>query len=182
MQSEVRNLVLAALFATLTALGAQVRLTLFVIPFTLQTVFVLLAGGILGRLWGGLSMLLYLLLGLLGLPVFAGGAGPGIVFSPTFGYLLGFPLAAYWVGRYRNQGNWSRLPFWKCWLFMLAGLGWIYLLGVVYLWGVKHLYAGEDFPFRQAVLLGFLLFLPVAVLKGFLSALLLRFLDKKVAF
>jgi len=180
MQSEVRNLVLAALFATLTALGAQIRITLFLIPFTLQTVFVLLAGGLLGRLWGGISMLLYLALGLIGLPVFASGAGPGTVFSPAFGYLLGFPVAAYWVGRQLHGTDRNSLSLWRTWLQMLMGLGWVYLFGVIYLWGIKNLYLGEQFPLQEAILLGFLLFLPVAALKGFVSALLLRFLERKI--
>ena len=96
MQSNLKMLLLASLMATLTAVGALIRVPMFPVPFTLQTFFVLLAGGLLGPVWGGISMLIYLALGLTGFPVFAGGSGLGIVFSPTFGYLFGFPFAAYY--------------------------------------------------------------------------------------
>jgi biotin transport system substrate-specific component len=88
-----------ATFAILTALGAQVEIPHQPVPFTLQTFFVLLAGALLGPRNGFLSMSLYLLLGISGLPVFSGGGfGFARIVGPTGGYLLAFPLAAFVIG------------------------------------------------------------------------------------
>lgn len=90
-----------ALFALLTALGAHVAVPLGItpVPMTLQTLFVLLAGALLGPVAGATSQLLYLGLGVAGVPVFAmGAAGLPWIFGPTGGYLMAFPLAAALVG------------------------------------------------------------------------------------
>ncbi len=88
-----------ATFALLTAIGAQVEIPHQPVPFTLQTFFVLLAGALLGPRNGFLSMSLYLLLGISGLPVFSGGGfGVARIVGPTGGYLLAFPLAAFVIG------------------------------------------------------------------------------------
>lgn len=180
MRSEARNLILAALMATLTFIGAQIRVQLFAVPFTLQTLFVLLAGGILGPFWGAASMALYLFMGLVGLPVFAGGAGPGVILSPTFGYLLGFPLAAYWAGRSVPLSELSGAGLARIFFALLIALGWVYVLGVAYLWLIKNLYFGEELALSRAIWIGFAVFVPVALLKAFLAALLLRYLSPRI--
>ena len=94
------------LFAALTALGAQVRIYLWEVPITLQTIFVYGGGLCLGARNGFLSMLLYLLLGLV-LPVYSG-AGHGIAYwltAASAGYLLGMPLAALVTGRLSRRWN-----------------------------------------------------------------------------
>lgn len=101
MQTPVRNLVLAALFAALTAVAAQLsfRLPFTPVPFTLQVLAVFLAGLLLGARWGAVAMAVYLLLGAVGLPVFAGGgAGLARLVGPTAGYLWSYPIAAAVAG------------------------------------------------------------------------------------
>jgi biotin transport system substrate-specific component len=86
-------------FAALTALGARVEIPHQPVPYTLQTFFVLLAGAMLGARNGAISMLLYLAVGAIGLPVFsAGGFGLMKFAGPTGGYLLAFPVVAAVVG------------------------------------------------------------------------------------
>lgn len=168
MQSNLRMLLLASLMATLTAVGAFIRIPMFLVPITLQTFFVLLAGGLIGPIWGGISMLIYLILGLVGLPVFAGGSGIGIVLSPTFGYLLGFPFAAYYVGKkfekanISNQKNQRKIYF----IHLVLGSLIIYCFGILYLWIIKNLYIGDVFPVSQALLVGFLVFVPGLLIKS----------------
>lgn len=128
---SLRNWILASLFAGLTGVVAQVRFffpAMPTVPVTLQVLAVLLAGGLLGRTWGAVSLLLYLLLGAAGLPVFAGGAaGVGVLLGPTGGYLLSAPAAAWVVGLLAPS---NRTPaFWRMALAMLAGLCVIYLGG-----------------------------------------------------
>ncbi|WP_313695591.1 biotin transporter BioY [Halorarum halobium] len=97
----VGNLARAALFAALTGVFAYVSFQLPVtsVPFTLQVLGVFLAGAFLGPVWGGASMLLYLLAGVVGAPVFAyGAAGVGVLFGQWGGYLWSYPFAAAVVG------------------------------------------------------------------------------------
>jgi biotin transport system substrate-specific component len=91
----------SALFAFATVLAAEVRIPLpfSPIPMTLQTFVVPLAGGFLGAFWGTVSMMIYLLLGLAGLNVFAASSGGWNFFlAPSAGYVLGFILAAFVIG------------------------------------------------------------------------------------
>jgi len=103
------------LFAALTAAGAYASVPMTPVPMTLQTLFVLLAGTILGPTAGAMSQLLYLVVGAAGAPVFAsGGAGVPWLFGPTGGFLMAFPMAAAvagWVAGSRRR-----------WLPTLAGL------------------------------------------------------------
>ena len=93
-----RNMVLAALFAALTAIGAFLQIPTGTVPITLQFLFTALAGLLLGWKWGAISQLLYVGIGLLGLPVFTQGGGIGYVLQPSFGFLLGLIPAAAVIG------------------------------------------------------------------------------------
>ncbi|MFB6256109.1 MAG: biotin transporter BioY [Haloplanus sp.] len=96
------NVARAVLFAAATSATAPVDMVHPLapnVPITLQTLWVYLAGVVLGPLWAGVAFTLYLLAGLVGLPVFAGGnAGLGVLLGPTGGFLVGFPLAAMTIG------------------------------------------------------------------------------------
>ena len=101
--SIARNLFLALGFAILTALSAQIRIVIPIspVPITGQTFVVLLSGLILGSTFGAISMLMYLFIGMSGLPFFSAGvAGLAILKSPTIGYIIGFFLAAYVIGAF----------------------------------------------------------------------------------
>lgn len=100
---KTKNLVAAALFAALITLGAYISVPLPMIPgvpFTLQVLFVILTGVVLEAKATAMAVIVYILLGLAGVPVFhSGTAGPGILAGPTGGYILGFLPAAYCIGR-----------------------------------------------------------------------------------
>ena len=104
--SIARNLFLALGFAILTALSAQIRIVIPIspVPITGQTFVVLLSGLILGSTFGAISMLMYLFIGMSGLPFFSAGvAGLAILKSPTIGYIIGFFLAAYVIGSFADK-------------------------------------------------------------------------------
>lgn len=128
---HLRSLILAALFAALTAWAAQIRFFLPGIPnvpVTLQVLAVCLAGGLLGPVYGTVSLTIYLLLGAVGLPVFAGfKSGLGVLVGPTGGYLWSYPAAAAVVGLLAPLAQ--RPSVLRTGLAMLAGLGVIYLGG-----------------------------------------------------
>jgi biotin transport system substrate-specific component len=119
-----------ASFALATAVGAQVQIPHQPVPYTFQTLFVLLSGALLGKRSGALSQMLYLALGLVGFPVFAGfGFGPAKLIGPTGGYLLSFPVAAFVAGALaRGSRNILRTS-----AAMLASLLVIFTLGTLQL-------------------------------------------------
>lgn len=163
-QQYVRKMVLSSLMASLTAASSLVAIPIGPVPITLQSLFVLATGGILGARWGALSMSLYLLLGLAGLPVFAGGtAGIGRLLGPSGGYLFGFVLSAALVGFMveRLQGKIYLL------LATLVGLALIYLLGVLWLSLVGRI------SMEKALILGVIPFLPGDLIKACAAALLI---------
>ena len=138
-------------FAALTALGAHVAVPLGFtpVPMTLQTLFVLLAGVLLGPVAGAASQLLYLGLGVAGVPVFAmGGAGLGWLLSPTGGYLLAFPAAAAlagWVaGRERYRVRMAAALVVATALIFTSGAGW---LSVVTGAGAREVFVSGVQPF-----------------------------------
>lgn len=91
MKLALREQIIAAIFAAIIGVFSQFTLTLGLIPFTLQTFIIGLSVTLLGTHTGTWSIVIYLLLGLIGLPVFAGGsAGIGVLFGPTGGFLIGF--------------------------------------------------------------------------------------------
>ena len=92
-----KEFLLSAFFAVLTSVGGTLTVPMYPVPMTMQTFFVLASGLLLGPKYGPLSQVLYVVMGLAGLPVFAGGTG-GLhhVFSPSFGFLVGF-IAASWT-------------------------------------------------------------------------------------
>lgn len=160
---RVKRLVYAALFAALTAVSAWVTLPVFPVPITLQTFFVMLSGCVLGAYFGALSMAVYLLLGLMGLPVFAlGQSGLGVLVGPTGGYLIGFVLCPVVAGLLVKMRKEPGLLWYG--LAMAAGTAVIYACGVVQLALVLHL------PLDKALLAGALPFIPGDMLKIALAA------------
>ena len=96
---QLRWMVLASLMAALTAVGAYIHVPIGPVPIVLSTLFALLSGLLLGSRWGLASMGLYLLVGAIGIPVFAGGKGGVAHFlGPTGGYLFGYALASWITG------------------------------------------------------------------------------------
>jgi biotin transport system substrate-specific component len=134
-----RELTYAALFTALIAGGALVAIPIASVPFTLQVLFVLLAGMLRGPRLAALSVLAYLGLGLVA-PVYAGGAsGLGVLLGPTGGYLWGFVLAALVSGAVSAHGRTSLARFVAA---GLLGVTPIYALGAVWLGAQLHIGVG----------------------------------------
>jgi len=163
---ELRMMVFASLFAALTAAGAyiQIPIPFSPVPVTLQVFFVLLAGSMLKSKWGGLSIIVYTLLGIAGLPVFAGGSsGMGVLFGSTGGYIIGFILAAYTVGKLSEKvENADKSSFFTNALNMSAGVLVIYACGFIRL-------MFEIGP-GAALALGVIPFLPGEIVKTAVAA------------
>ncbi len=176
---------LAGLMAALTTVGAIIRIPMIPVPITMQTFFVILSGSLIGPFWGAVSMVIYIFLGLIGLPVFAGGSGLGIIVSPTFGYLLGFPVAAYFVGKkvfFLKRSAPNKLTMLKVWFYQVLGLIWIYLFGIAYLYLVKNIYVGDNLSIPKVVLQGFIVFIPGLLIKSFLAATVVMRMKNQIQF
>ena len=102
---KVREIALCALFIALVAVGAFIRIPVGTDVYTLQFLFTLLAGVLLGARLGAVAVGVYVLMGLVGIPVFASGGGPSYVLQPTFGYLVGFICQAYLTGALVRGGR-----------------------------------------------------------------------------
>ena len=145
MKLSVRDMILVALFAALMVVGAYLRIPnpLFpAVPITFQLFFCIYAGLLLGARLGFLSQLIYLALGLVGLPVFSGGGGIHYVLSPTFGFILGFVLCGAVVGWMSDRQKPATMM--GVLGAGIAGLLLIYLVGDLYMYGVLNLYLGND--------------------------------------
>ena len=152
---RTRIIAYSAAFIGLIALGGWVSIPIGNIPVTLQTLFVLLAGVILHR-YGAIPVLLYIVLGALGLPLFHNGTtGIGVLLGPTGGYMIGFVFAALVVGlAYETSSN----------VLRIAGL----LIGtlLIYVFGVAWLMLSMHMGFSAAVITGVLPFIPGDLIKA----------------
>lgn len=163
--SPLRRMVYASMFGALTALGAFIIIPLQPVPISLQSLFCGLAGILLGARTGALSQIVYILLGIIGLPVFAGGkAGLGTLLGPTGGYLLGFIAAAFVIGKLIEKKPDAGI----------AWLGTALLAGnlVIYACGVLQLSIIADLSLLKSILVGVVPFLPGDLLKIAAAALI----------
>ena len=160
-------------FSILTAISAQVSIPIKPVPFTLQTMIVLLAGAFLGSKNGAYSQVLYILLGIIGLPVFAhtadGTIGIARLIGPTGGYLLAFPLAAFVVGYLTERSQ----KYLNVIVSMFAAELIIIFLGTIYL------YAAYLHNFVDAVKAGAAIFSIWMVVKVFAAATIYFTVSKK---
>lgn len=161
------DLVVISLFAVLTAVGALIVIPLpfSPVPITLQTLFCILSGAILGKNRGLMSQVLYLLLGISGLPVFSkGGSGLGFLIGPTGGYLFGFMIGSYVCGLLVEKGFVV--------IGMTAGIILIYITGLIQLKFVLTL------AWAKVFLIGAMPFIPGDVLKVLVGVGIYRKLRK----
>jgi biotin transport system substrate-specific component len=149
-------MILIALFAAITAICAQITIPIGPVPFTLQTLAIALTAVILGR-YGGFAILLYLIIGAIGVPVFSGfKAGFPVLIGPTGGFLIGFTLAAFIMGFIIDRMNPS---FIKALIINILGLAFVYVIGVTQL---KFL---MDLTWAKAMSLGIIPFILPDLLK-----------------
>ena len=158
---RTRSIILTALFAALTAIGAFLRIPVGPTSFTLQAFFTCAAGLLIGPWYGAASQAVYVLLGLAGVPIFTEGGGLMYVTMPTFGFLLGLIPSAFVIGKLAKRP----LTFWRTALAMLAGLAVLYAVGVPYLALIANAYLGKGLTFWQVLKNGMLIYLPGDLLK-----------------
>lgn len=163
-----------SLFAVLIAIGAFIKIPVSIVPITLQTLFVVMAAMILGPRKAVTSVLLYIIIGLLGIPVFANGGGLAYVLQPSFGYLLGFVLAAWFIGSLTKL----KIGFWKSLLISVAGMLIIYLLGMIYFYLIERYVYNITYGWQWMIYFLFIVYLPGDMLSCFVATYLSRKINR----
>lgn len=169
-RERIRGMVLCAMFVALIAVGAWIKIPIPVVPFTLQYLFTMLAGLLLGGKRGCLAVCAYIALGLVGLPIFTSGGGIGYIFQPTFGYIIGFAVGALVTGFIANRH--SKPGFFYLLGANLVGLGIVYLFGMVYYALISDLYLGNPIGLWPLFLYCFFLAVPGDIALSIVGALL----------
>lgn len=160
----------------LLIVGAKISIPIQPVPIAMLTFSVMLIAMLLGAKRAALVQTVYLVIGLLGLPVFAAGGGPDYVLKPSFGYIIGFIGAALVTGSLfdfcRNafkKGNTALGVWWSALLSGLAGLLVIYACGVTYLILISRFYMGSEKTIIHFLRVGAWVFIPSDVLSIFLA-------------
>lgn len=181
-----RIIIQISIFTALTAVGAFIKIPLPPVPVTLQTFFVIMSGNLLGFKYGAVSQIIYLALGLIGIPIFAYGGGPGYIFQPSFGYLLGYPVGAFTIGLLLSlllpEGRIEKTSMPKLFLIIaacdFAGVLIIFIFGLVYFFAnfkyglylnLENL-ASVGLSWDGAVKTALCLFVPIDLIKVLLAA------------
>jgi len=175
--SIVNKIMLAFGMAALTGILAQVKLFLpwTPVPVTCQTFAVLLAGIVLGKYWGGISQVIYVSLGIAGIPWFNGATGGyAAIIGPTGGYLLGFILAALFVGYVIDTYSWSKGFYQMLGIMMFANFILIYVPGIIQLNIWLYLFKGSSLNITQLVYAGVMPFVAGDAIKIVSAALIAR--------
>lgn len=168
--SKVRDLVLCSLFVALVIVGTFIRIPIPVLPFTLQLLFTMLAGLLLGPKLGATSVIIYIILGFIGIPVFTEGGGIGYIFKPTFGYIVGFAVGAYATGKIANK---EKNPSMRRLLIAnFIGLFIVYAFGMIYYYIISKFYLASPIGVKAIILYCFVLAVPGDIFLCFLGAML----------
>ena len=165
------KLIKSALFVligtALLAISSKIQTPFTLVPATMQTFVVMFIGITLGHKLATLTVLLYLIEGSFGLPVFAKGGGVGYLLGPTGGYLIGFIFTAFFAGQINNKKD----PL-VIFIYLLFSVSIIYILGLLGLWN----YMGFDKNFTEVFLVGAKPFLLIEIYK----ILILTVLSKQI--
>lgn len=137
-RNSVLVMCMCSMFSALIAVGAFIKIPVFIVPITLQSLFTTMAGLLLGAKRGAMSVILYIILGLAGLPVFTGGGGITYVLMPTFGYIIGFAVGAYVTGLIAHKEK--NPSYLRIFAANSAGLAIVYIIGMSYYYAVANVW------------------------------------------
>jgi len=183
--SLTKKIALALGMACVVGLAAQARIPLpwTPVPITGQTFAALLAGILLGRWWGGISLAIYAGLGAAGVPWFNGWTGGvGVLAGPSGGYIIGFILAALFLGHFTDKYIRARSFFSMLGLMLFANFILIYIPGLLQLHLWLSLVKGEAIGFYQVLVMGLFPFIAGDVVKAITAAVIARGITPKQAY
>jgi len=163
---KTKKLILCSLFICLITAGAYIKIPFPLAPLSLQLPFVILCGFMLDRKSGVLCTLVYLIMGLAGLPFFSGGGGISYVLQPTFGYIIGFIPCAFIVSTLSDKKDCTFNGFL---VSGIAGVFTVHIIGIIYCLTLSRFYLNAEIDL-SALALSLLLTLPKDIIMCFLGA------------
>ena len=170
--TKTTPIIYCGLFTALIAVGAFIKIPIPVVPFTLQYLFTMMAGLLLGSKLGTLSVFSYMLLGLVGLPIFSEGGGIWYVFKPSFGYIIGFCVGTFVTGYIAERMK--KNTVWRYLIANLAGLFFVYLFGMVYYYIICNYVINTPIAVWPLFLYCFILAVPGDICLSILGAVLAK--------
>ena len=170
--NRTKNLMYCSLFTALIAVGAFIKIPIPVVPFTLQFLFTTLAGLLLGSKKGTISVAAYMVLGLVGLPIFSEGGGIWYVFKPSFGYIIGFCIGTYVTGLMAERMKEKTIPGYLAANF--TGLLIVYAVGMIYYYLICNYVINTPIAIGPLFLYCFFLAVPGDICLCILSAVLVK--------
>jgi len=173
---KTRDLIFISFFTALAIAGAFLRIPFPFLSVTFQLLFALLAGLILGPLRGMIAMVLYMLLGLVGLPVFSLGGGLGYVLQPSFGFIIGFIPGAYMSGLIYKK--FKLRPYIRTLSAFGAGAAVVYLFGVLYMFIILRFYLDKPDISLATTLISMLPYIAKDIVLALLAASLGRYIPR----
>lgn len=169
MKYNAKTIVLCGLFSALAGIGAFIKFPIPYVPISLQSFFTTLAGLLLGSYLGAASVAVYIIIGLIGIPVFTQGGGLSYVFQPTFGYLLGFALGAFVTGKFVEN---KEVSYFRSLIACIIGMLAIYAIGVPYFYVISNYFINKPIGVSLLFKACFLSTLPGDLIKCFICAYL----------
>ncbi len=169
-QNLIFTLTLSALFCALLVIGTFIKIpTSSPVPITLQTLFILLSAFLLPFKASLLSILSYIALGLIGLPIFSGGGGLGYVLTPTFGFIIGFLTSIVLISVILKRLK--KHKFWQYFCLSLFGVAIIYLIGIFYFAVISKLCLNTEYTFKWIFLSVCFPFIPKEAIVAILASI-----------
>lgn len=170
--TKIQTTIYCSLFTALIAVGAFLKVPVPVCPFTLQFLFTSLAGLLLGSKRGAVSVVVYMVLGLIGLPIFSKGGGLWYVLEPTFGYIAGFCLGTFVTGLIAERMNKKTFP--RYLIANFTGLLIVYAAGMIYYYIICNFVIHTPIVLWTLFLYCFVLAVPGDICLCFLSAIIVK--------
>lgn len=183
MRTKSQGIVMCAVFTVLIAVGAFLKIPVQ-LPITLQLFFVVMSGLLLGSKLGAVSCIVYMLLGLTGVPVFTQGGGISYVFEPSFGYIIGFVFASFFTGLIteRKSGYKKTPPLKTMLIASFVGLLTAYVVGMVYYYVIFNFVLNTRLGIELLLIRCVLLTAPMDIVLSVAATLLSRKLKRFMPF
>lgn len=150
---NIKDLIICSMFSSLIALGAFIKIPLFLIPFTMQVFFVLLSSINQKKMFSFLSVFIYILIGLMGLPIFSEGGGMSYFLKPTFGYLLGMLISSILISSLLEK---CKFTFRNIMIISIIAVLLIYIIGTLYCYIISKYYLETNLGFKTLIIYCFL--------------------------
>ena len=170
--SKTKSLILCSLFTAMIVVGAFIKIPVPVVPFTLQFLFTTLAGLLLGSKRGLISVVVYMRLRLIGLPVFSEGGGIWYILKPSFGYIIGLCIGTFVIGLIAERMKEKTIP--RYLLANFTGLMIVYVVGMVYYYIICNYVINTPIAFGPLFLYCFLLAVPGDICLCIFAAVLVK--------